>query len=254
MGVCCHSTCTGCYACSSDLTGQPSGQCLPVSAGKVAHNACTASGTTCGLDGMCDGSGGCRYGASGTPCGSSCNGSTLSPKTCNGLGACTTGTGSSCPGSLVCAADGATCRQSCANSTDCNSQSYCNANTGMCSAKLGPGAACSPTAVCASGNCVDGVCCEGTCLGTCQACSSARTGASNGLCRPVKPGTDPDNECAEATPKTCVLDGTWHLRPPIGWNGLELPRPTLLPMEVSAVPALSSVPELSPAPKSSGAT
>jgi len=206
-GVCCHANCTGCYACAIELTGQPSGQCLPVSVGKIAHSACTASGTTCGLDGMCDGSGGCRYGASGKSCGSTCTGSTLAQKTCNGLGACTTGNGSACPGALVCAADGAICKPSCASNADCNSQSYC-ASTGTCATKLGPGAACTPTTVCASGNCVDGFCCESACTGTCQACSSAKTGATNGLCRPVKAGTDPDIECTEDTSNTCGLDGT----------------------------------------------
>ena len=37
-------------------------------AGQVAHSACTASGTTCGSDGKCDGAGACRYPPAGTSC------------------------------------------------------------------------------------------------------------------------------------------------------------------------------------------
>lgn len=69
-GVCCNQACSGCSACTKALNGQTDGQCLPVPSGQVAHSACTASGTSCGLDGFCDGTGKCRYPAQGTSCGS----------------------------------------------------------------------------------------------------------------------------------------------------------------------------------------
>ena len=67
-GVCCDKACTGCYGCTNTLTAGATGQCLPISAGQVAHSACVASGTTCGLDGTCDGAGACRFPKAGTPC------------------------------------------------------------------------------------------------------------------------------------------------------------------------------------------
>ncbi len=57
------------------------------------------------------------------------------------------------------------------------------------------GASCSAESECASGFCVDGVCCNTTCTGTCEACGSGTTGTP-GTCAPITAGTDPDNECA----------------------------------------------------------
>ncbi len=48
----------------------------------------------------------------------------------------------------------------------------------------GNGGLCNAAADCLSGFCVDGVCCETACAGTCNACASAKTGAADGLCRP----------------------------------------------------------------------
>jgi len=58
------------------------------------------------------------------------------------------------------------------------------------------GDACGAPADCATGNCVDGFCCNTACTGTCQACSAAKTGAANGTCADVTTNTDPDNDCA----------------------------------------------------------
>ena len=50
---------------------------------------------------------------------------------------------------------------------------------------------------CHTGFCVDGVCCETACDGTCEACNADLTGGEDGLCAPITAGTDPDDECAE---------------------------------------------------------
>ena len=42
---------------------------------------------------------------------------------------------------------------------------------------------------CATGNCVNGFCCDTTCTGTCMACSAALTGGSNGTCAPISANT-----------------------------------------------------------------
>jgi hypothetical protein len=61
---------------------------------------------------------------------------------------------------------------------------------------------------CASGFCVDGVCCENACAGACQACSAAKTGGANGRCRPMPVGTDPDNECPDEGMTSCKRNGS----------------------------------------------
>jgi hypothetical protein len=57
---------------------------------------------------MCDGAGHCQNGASATSCGSTCTGSTLTTKTCDGAGACVARTPTSCS-PYVCAATGDVC-------------------------------------------------------------------------------------------------------------------------------------------------
>jgi hypothetical protein len=62
------------------------------------------------------------------------------------------------------------------------------------------GAACASSPGCASGHCVDGVCCATSCDGVCEACTAAKKGAgSDGVCGPVAANEDPDDECAADT-------------------------------------------------------
>ena len=209
-GVCCNNACSGCNACSQTFTGQANGSCSPVPAGLDPHDTCADERGTnqCGNDGTCDGSGACRKVATSHQCTpASCDGGSFTPASnCNGTGACTTVTPQGC-GAFQCSVpDG--CKTTCTTQADCGSQSYCNTSTGSCLPKLATGAACTPTTGCLSGYCVDGVCCESACSGTCQACSTAKTGASNGLCRPVSAGSDPDSECAVDTGNACGRDGT----------------------------------------------
>jgi MYXO-CTERM domain-containing protein len=58
------------------------------------------------------------------------------------------------------------------------------------------GQACMNDAACSTGYCVDGVCCESACDGTCEACSAAKKGGGvDGACGPVKDHTDPESDC-----------------------------------------------------------
>lgn len=82
-------------------------------------------------------------------------------------------------------------RSGCPNpEPDCNDASDL---IGVCP-KL-DGYACIADSECASGNCVDGVCCNTSCGGNCEACVSAFTGGSDGICAFISLGSDPDNEC-----------------------------------------------------------
>ncbi|MBK8172168.1 MAG: DUF1554 domain-containing protein [Sandaracinaceae bacterium] len=57
------------------------------------------------------------------------------------------------------------------------------------------GEACHAGAECQTGNCVDTVCCDTECSGTCESCVAADTGLSDGQCAPVLATTDPADEC-----------------------------------------------------------
>jgi len=57
------------------------------------------------------------------------------------------------------------------------------------------GAACDSASQCASGSCVDAVCCESSCDGACEGCNAA---GSEGTCTPHLEGEDGDDECGLA--------------------------------------------------------
>lgn len=54
------------------------------------------------------------------------------------------------------------------------------------------GSPCTEGKECATGYCVDAVCCDGRCSGTCEKCNLY---GREGSCEAVPPDTDPDNEC-----------------------------------------------------------
>jgi hypothetical protein len=72
------------------------------------------------------------------------------------------------------------------------------------------GTSCSSSAafLCQSGFCIDGVCCNNACTGTCSACSKARKGTgTDGACGPISAGLDPDNECTDLGAASCQTTG-----------------------------------------------
>ena len=71
----------------------------------------------------------------------------------------------------------------------------CSSGTTGCGALLANGAACTSGSACTSGNCVDGVCCNVSCGGTCMTCAAQ---GSIGTCAFAPVGTDPENECGTA--------------------------------------------------------
>jgi len=70
--------------------------------------------------------------------------------------------------------------------------------------KFANGQVCSNNGDCTSSKCVDGVCCESACGGTCEACNQA---GRLGYCDPIPGGTDPSNECAQQAVSTCGTNG-----------------------------------------------
>ena len=62
------------------------------------------------------------------------------------------------------------------------------------------GDSCSAATDCLSNYCVDGVCCDRACTGTCEACTAAKRGTgTNGVCGTIVDGSDPDVECPAMT-------------------------------------------------------
>lgn len=197
-GVCCDVPCAGtCQSCLADVKGHGlDGQCGFISANTDPSNECP--GTDCNGFGVCGPSPGmltnglactsamdCLSGfcvdgvCCDTACTSACQACTNTKKGAGATGACgpiaaTTDPDNECPlGS-------------------CNGSGACG---GLIS--QGNGTACSVGTDCASGFCVDGVCCNSACSGTCMACTGWKKGSGvNGTCGPIANATDPDNECA----------------------------------------------------------
>jgi hypothetical protein len=82
---------------------------------------------------------------------------------------------------------GAEVSGSCGDGLACDGAGACMAANGR---------TCANSVECASGFCVDRVCCETACTGTCVACNLV---GHSGTCRPYQEGTDPESECGDGT-------------------------------------------------------
>jgi hypothetical protein len=150
-------------------------------------------------------------------CTGGCNRCDLAGKvgTCSILPRGSSGSDPACVPPFVCDGTGAACPSSCASDAACADSHYC-APDGTCKPRKALGAACNASAdckapgcaVCAIGSCVDGVCCDGPCDKGCEACTAAlkQTGRDDGVCGPIREGTDPRNACA-ASGVPCGADG-----------------------------------------------
>jgi hypothetical protein len=203
-GVCCNTPCTGtCRACN--VQGSP-GNCTMVPAGGAprAPSVCPAADeSTCGLDGACDGSGGCRQHVAGTVCraGACSDASVVGVNVCDGLGRCKPGPATICA-PFNCDRSAGACVVTCKSDLDCVGGVKCV--NGSCGPKP-PGAVCGRDADCASGFCTDGVCCNIGCHGACVSCN--QTGHL-GTCWPVDLGADdPHAMCRDKGPASCGQTG-----------------------------------------------
>jgi hypothetical protein len=200
-GVCCEQACAG--VCESCNLPSRAGFCDPVAANTDPDDECaTTAASTCSTTGTCDGARSCAvYGATTACVAASCTGnvSTLA-STCNGPGQCVAhGTQTCSP--FGCDGANGLCRTSCSVNNDCAAGFDCAAG-GVCKPALGT--TCTGASGCASGFCVDGVCCESACAGTCEACNLS---GSVGQCQPIAQGQDPANECSAQATSTCGTDG-----------------------------------------------
>jgi hypothetical protein len=216
-GVCCNGPCVGaCMRC--DVAGKE-GQCYPVPAGQDPDNECAQQNPqTCGLDGFCDGMGGCRKWPGGTVCAQAACGATGSinkvilAKVCDGAGVCV-GHGEVDCGTYRCNPATKACYESCTSNTACMPSINCG--SGRCGGKKKPnGAACTAAIQCESGYCTDGACCDGACSGTCKTCKlTGLTWSSSpvsiaGKCINIPSGMDPGGECSATAKHSCGTDGT----------------------------------------------
>ena len=202
-GVCCDGACEGgCRSCNGTTTR---GFCtLQAPGGTDPRGVCQVdTSNSCGRDAKCDGAGGCRLAPSTTTCqAQSCtSGVQSNTRACDGFGNCRTAV----PPTTLCApyaCNGASCFASCdvANPVQCAAGYSCVG--GLC--KVSGGQPCTLGTQCGTGKCADGVCCDSTCLGTCERCDLA---GSVGLCSPSPAGTDLDNECAAQSASTCGTTG-----------------------------------------------
>ena len=157
----------------------------------------------CDVPELCDGkNGACPPDVvkpAGTECQAlSCQDGTLSPAIqCTGSSnTCPSVASSSC-GNFACGS-ATECRTTCVTSDDCGSAFYCSNND--CIPRIGAGQKCKTDSECPISNnhCVDGVCCDTTCTGQCEACN---TTSKVGTCVGVK--GDP------IAPRVkCAADGT----------------------------------------------
>ncbi len=203
-GVCCKTACT--ETCKSCKTISAPGVCSFVPAGAAPRSASVcpkADVSTCGLDGTCDGKGGCRSYAAGTVCRpGSCDGAAVSGiRVCDGTGSCAPGPATICA-PFGCDSRTNACVTTCASDADCAPSVKCV--NGSCGKKPA-GASCSDAVQCASGFCADGFCCNVACTGPCVTCDQS---GRIGTCWPAAMGAaDPHKICAASDQASCGQTG-----------------------------------------------
>jgi hypothetical protein len=177
-GRCCDMSCDGqCEACDEE---SHLGACVAV-VGDPRHGRTPCANDESVCTGSCDGSRTdvCAYPGSSVQCRApTCEGGVATLEAvCDGNGACPAVQTLHCE-PYVCS--DTTCDGNCTNDNDCNAGYFCRAH--ICTEMWGDSHICAGSNQCQNGNCVDGVCCNTSCEGQCEACAIAET---LGVCSPV---------------------------------------------------------------------
>ena len=209
-GGACATSCTSANA-SANCDVAKGYSCIGGFCQKKASGTICATGLECAngncVDGLCCASASCNVcqscnlaghlgtcwnvpanSADGT-CTGTCPSPTQANGLCDGAGACKPN--STCAAGFLCAAG--ICATSCTGDAQCAAGFACAPN-GSC--KRAAGQACGGQGECASGNCVDGVCCASA---SCTDCLSCNVTGHEGACFPVSASTA-DGACVA----TCV--------------------------------------------------
>ena len=191
VGVDPDGDCNACMVCDENA------ECVNADSGMDTKDDCEDEGVaTCGMNGVCDGAGGCAvYDADLTCAPQSCVESTKHLiDICDGAGVCEDGGTADCS-PYMCDADELDCLLSCTEDTECVASYWCDTfdqKDNECKEKYDNGTGCILGNQCKSSFCVDGVCCDKACDGTCSTCDQAD---SIGECVYFSNDTDPDAEC-----------------------------------------------------------
>ncbi|MDI1433525.1 hypothetical protein [Polyangium sorediatum] len=189
-GVCCDTACAGtCLAC--DLAASP-GVCSFVASGQNDDGTCDLADETCDGAGACKTLQGKLCGADAECLSDHCVDGVCCDDACTGIcEACSAGKKGS-------GADGVCEPITLGTDPDmeCTTPGTCD-GAGMCIGDLGD--LCGVNADCASGHCVDDVCCNVACADDCFSCA---LDGMEGQCMPVPAGTT-DGTCVAAGPEVC---------------------------------------------------
>jgi hypothetical protein len=173
-GVCdVAERCTGAGpACPLDEFLPSSTECRTAAGVCDAAERCTGTAPACPADAFLPSSTECRPAACAA-------GVAVEAASCTGGGADCPPSGETSCGAYACV--GNACATSCASRADCAPGYYCD-GAGQCLAAADLGTVCAADAECFTELCVDGVCCDQTCEGPCEACDLA---GHLGECSPV---------------------------------------------------------------------
>ena len=161
----CKTTCSGNADCANNTFYCAAPNCMPKK----------PDGQLCGSNGECT-NGNCVDGVCcNNPCGSTC----MACNVAGNFGVCT-----NIPSGMI------DTSPACSGAYACDGMGACKANLGQ---------PCSGGSDCLSSYCIDGFCCNNTCVGVCRACNVS---GMHGTCTPTPDGMN-DGSCSGA--KVCVM-------------------------------------------------
>jgi hypothetical protein len=212
-----------CDGAGSSAAPQNDDTDLPVDGNLCTKDVCTngvishpfeAINTACGNNSACN---------AGGQCGCANDAACVVPNTCGGgsptgtlfVCGCTLKTCANISKTCGTVTDGCFATQSCDNGTKEGTETDIDCGggaAGTCGTTCASGKQCNVDTDCGTGHCADGVCCNSTCTGTCQACSAAKKGGGpDGVCGSIALGLQDANAAS-----TCLgnnaCDGANHCK------------------------------------------